>query len=162
MDYLTLKLLHILASVFLFGTGVGITFYLHVANRSGDADVIRLMAANAIGADLLFTLPGYVIVASSGVLMFHQLQLVHGSLWFVAVCALFLLFTVLWIRGLLKVWRLRPLIRNAKTGAPLATGVSSTISQRCHGDIAAFIALFLVFVLMTFKPWYGVCLLGCN
>ena len=162
MDYLTLKLLHILASVFLFGTGIGIAFYLHVANRSGDADVIRLMSTNAIGADLLFTLPGYLIVASTGVLMFHELQLVHGSLWFAAVCALFLFFTVLWVRGLLKVWRLRPLIRKVKRGAPLAAGVSSAIRQRCLGDIAAFMALFLVFILMTFKPWYDVCLVGCN
>ena len=162
MDYLALKLLHILASVFLFGTGIGIAFYLHLANRSGDADVIRLMSANAIGADLLFTLPGYVIVASTGVLMFHQLQLIHGSLWFVAVCTLFLLFTVLWMRGLLKVWRLRPLIRKVKRGTPLAAGVSAVLRQRCHSDIVAFFALFLVFVLMTFKPWYGVCLLGCN
>ena len=162
MDYLALKLLHILASVFLFGTGIGISFYLYVANRSGDADIIRLMFGNAISADILFTLPGYIIVASTGVIMFHQLPLVHGTLWFLAVCALFLLFTVLWIRGLLKVWRLRPLILRVKKGTPLADGVSATISQRCREDVIAFCALFLVFVLMTFKPWYGICVLGCS
>ena len=162
MDYLSLKVLHILGSVFLFGTGIGLAFYLHVARRSGDADIIRLMSLNAIRADFIFTLPGFVVVLVSGVLMFQRSNLSYGSAWFIAVCGLFLLFSLLWMRGLLKMWQLKSRIQRIKRGSPLASGVESTVRQRCLSDVFAFSALFLVFVLMTYKPWYGICVLGCN
>ena len=162
MDYFSLKILHILGSVFLFGTGIGLTFYLHVARRSGDADIIRLMTKNAILADFIFTVPGYAVVCATGYLLFQRMQLALGTQWLLVVAALFLFFSVLWFTSLYKVWRLKPLVHNIEIGSPLAAGVALTIRHRCRSNILAFTALFLIFVLMTFKPWYGVCVLGCG
>ena len=44
MDYLTVKWLHIMASTFLFGTGVGSAFYLLVVTLGRDPRAVAAVA----------------------------------------------------------------------------------------------------------------------
>ena len=55
------KLIHILGTVLLFGTGMGTAFFLLMAYRSRDLDAIRVTARHVIIADWLFTAPAVVL-----------------------------------------------------------------------------------------------------
>jgi len=53
--YLTLKLIHILGAAVLFGTGLGIAFFMLMAHRTGNAETINQVARIVVIADSLFT-----------------------------------------------------------------------------------------------------------
>lgn len=71
MDYLTLKLIHILSSTILFGTGLGTAFYMWRAQLSGDLFTFRIVAKNVVLADWIFTTPTVIIQPVTGIAMMH-------------------------------------------------------------------------------------------
>ena len=54
------KVIHVLGTVLLFGTGMGTAFFLLMAYRGRDLDAIRVTARHVIIADWLFTTPAVV------------------------------------------------------------------------------------------------------
>ncbi len=56
--YHLLKLAHIIGAAILFGTGIGIAFFMLMAHRSRDAAVIAHTARVVVIADMLFTADG--------------------------------------------------------------------------------------------------------
>ena len=62
--YLALKLVHILGATVLFGTGLGIAFFMFMAHRTGDAATIAHTARIVVIADALFT--ASAVVAAAG------------------------------------------------------------------------------------------------
>jgi len=71
MDYQTLKLIHILSSTLLFGTGLGTAFYMWRAQLSGDLGTFRTVAKNVVLADWLFTTPAVIVQPLTGLGMMH-------------------------------------------------------------------------------------------
>lgn len=71
MDYLTLKLVHILSSTILFGTGLGTAFYMWRAQLSGDLSTFRIIAQNVVLADWVFTTPAVIIQPLTGLGLMH-------------------------------------------------------------------------------------------
>ena len=77
--YLALKLIHILGSAVLFGTGLGIAFFMYMAHRTGDPAAIAHTARTVVIADAVFTatavvlqpLTGWGLMAMTGFSMFH-------------------------------------------------------------------------------------------
>jgi uncharacterized membrane protein len=69
MDYLIVKTQHILSSTFLFGTGVGSTFYFLFASRRRDPVVV--VAEAVVVADWLFTATTVVLQLLSGAYLVH-------------------------------------------------------------------------------------------
>ena len=59
--YLTLKFIHILGSAVLFGTGLGIAFFMVMAHRTRDPATIAATARIVVIADALFTATAVVI-----------------------------------------------------------------------------------------------------
>ena len=55
MTYLWVKWIHVLASTLLFGTGLGIAFFMWLAHLRGDARVIAATARTVVIADACFT-----------------------------------------------------------------------------------------------------------
>lgn len=64
--YLALKLVHILGSAVLFGTGLGIAFFMFMAHRSGDAAAVAHTARTVVIADAVFTATAVVIQPLTG------------------------------------------------------------------------------------------------
>ena len=63
---LTLKLIHILGGTVLFGTGLGIAFFMYMAHRTGDAATIAATARTVVIADAMFTLNAVIAQPISG------------------------------------------------------------------------------------------------
>ncbi len=75
MDYLFLKLIHILSATVLFGTGIGSAFYMFMANRRKDIAGIYFATRHVVIADWLFTTPSVIVQLVTGVALAHTLGL---------------------------------------------------------------------------------------
>ena len=72
--YTLLRLVHILSAAILFGTGLGIAFFMWTAHRSRDVAAIAVTMRNVVVADFMFTavaivvqpLTGWVLVRIAG------------------------------------------------------------------------------------------------
>ena len=97
--YLVLKLIHILSATVLFGTGLGIAFFMYMANRSGEPAAIAHTARVVVIADALFTATAVVVQPLTGWAMaamvgystyhvgtFHRSVLDQGDTWALCDC----------------------------------------------------------------------------
>lgn len=66
MDYLTVKLIHVLSATILFGAGVGSAFHMFMANRRKDLAGIHSTTRHVVIADWVFTTPAVIIQLASG------------------------------------------------------------------------------------------------
>jgi uncharacterized membrane protein len=64
--YFALKLVHLLGGAVLFGTGLGIAFFLWMAHRTRDAAAIAQTARTVVIADAVFTATAVVVQPLSG------------------------------------------------------------------------------------------------
>ena len=58
---LLLKFIHVLGASVLFGTGIGIAFFMLMAHRTGHAGVIAVTARFVVIADFIFTATAVVV-----------------------------------------------------------------------------------------------------
>ena len=65
--YFALKLVHILGAAVLFGTGLGIAFFLWMAHRTRDAAIVAQTARVVVVADVVFTATAVILQPLSGV-----------------------------------------------------------------------------------------------
>ena len=64
---LALKLVHILGAAVLFGTGLGIAFFMWMGNRTREPAAVAAIARIVVIADALFTASAVVVQPISGV-----------------------------------------------------------------------------------------------
>jgi uncharacterized membrane protein len=62
-----LKFVHVLGASVLFGTGLGIAFFMFMAHRTGHAGVIAVITRFVVLADFIFTATAVVVQPIIGV-----------------------------------------------------------------------------------------------
>ncbi|MBL0162730.1 MAG: DUF2269 domain-containing protein [Xanthomonadales bacterium] len=153
MDYLWVKWLHILSSTLLFGTGLGIAFFMWVAHRRGDPRVIAETTRSVVIADACFTAPAVVIQLFSGLWLIHRLEIDLSSLWIKATLILFVLIGACWLPVLWLQLRARNLAREAMTsGLPLSAQYQRVMRWWFWLGWPAFLSVMVIFWLMVMKP----------
>jgi uncharacterized membrane protein len=151
--YLTIKTLHILSSTILFGTGIGIAFFM-VRSYFTDSLQEKLYASrNTVLADYLFTLPAVIVQPLSGAWLVWQGGHDWMDLWLSATYAIYLIaglcwLPVVWIQIQLKTI----LIECVKTGEELPERYYKLFKIWFLLGWPAFIGLVVVFFLMVMKP----------
>lgn len=80
MLYLSLKTLHILSMLLLFGTGLGSAFYKWMADRSGNLAHIAVTNRHVVLADWLFTTPTVIFQPISGLAMLRPTAMLAGQI----------------------------------------------------------------------------------
>lgn len=156
MDYLWIKWLHVLSSTLLFGTGLGIAFFLWRAHRGGDARVIAATARTVVLADTLFTAPAVVVQLATGLWLAQALGLSWTSGWVGAALVLFVLVGACWIPVLFLQARARDLAgAAAASGQRLAPAYFRVMRWWFWLGWPAFAAVLLIFWLMVMKPAIG-------
>lgn len=95
--YLWIKLVHIISATILFGTGLGIAFFMLKAYLSGNQDTMVVITRNVVLADWIFTTPAVVIQLASGLWLTQKIGTPFDSVWFVSVISLFVLVGGCWI-----------------------------------------------------------------
>lgn len=153
MDYLWVKWLHILSSTLLFGTGLGIAFFMWMADRRGDARVIAATARTVVIADACFTAPAVLLQLGTGLWLVDRLGLPFSTPWIAAALALFLLVGACWLPVLWLQWRACVLAEQAvAANAALPEAYRRIMRWWFWLGWPAFLAVLAIFALMVLKP----------
>ncbi len=151
--YFIIKTIHILSSTILFGTGIGIAFFMFRSYFTDDIDEKLYAARNTVLADYLFTFPAVVIQPISGAWLVWQGGYYWMDYWlfvtymiyiFAGICWL----PVVWIQIQLK----NMLIQSIDDHAELPARYNKLFKIWFLLGWPAFISLVVVFFLMVFKP----------
>lgn len=153
MEYLWIKLLHILSSTLLFGTGIGSAFYLLCVVLRRDPAVVAQVARIVVLADWLFTATTAVIQPLTGWYLARLMQLPLSTPWLAWSLALYAVAIACW----LPVVRLQMLMRDEALASAHAGQALSAAFMRYFRlwfvlgfpALGAFVAIFW---LMVFKP----------
>lgn len=153
MTYLTLKLVHILSSTLLFGTGLGTAFFMWRAHLNGQPQVIAAVSREVVRADWWFTLPAVLVQPLTGYLMIEQLGYDWRQSWLFYSIVLYLLIGACWLPVL---WLQHQMQRMAAS----AVAAGTELPARYHRFFKiwfflgwpAFVAVMAIFYLMVNKP----------
>lgn len=152
MSYLSLKYLHILSMVLLFGTGLGSAFYKWMADRSGNLAHIAVMNRHVVLADWLFTTPTVIFQPISGLWMVYLLHYPLTTPWILWSLVLYGVAGVCWLPVVGLQIQMRRLSEQA-----LATQTELPALYWRYArywfwlGVPAFIAMLLIVLLMVFK-----------
>ena len=95
--YEWIKLLHILSSVLMVGTGFGSAFYMFMANRSQNLQAQLIVSRLVVKADWWFTTPTIIIQPVSGIVMLDLAGWPFDTPWLLWSYALYALAALCWL-----------------------------------------------------------------
>lgn len=153
IDYPTVKLIHILSSTFLWGTGVGTAFFMLMAHIKGDVAAIRITTQHVVIADWLFTAPTVILQPVSGIYLMHLMHLPFDSLWFKLVCGLYAVTVCAWLPVVYLQLQMKRITAPLKHDDTLPALYYRTFYRWIALGFPAAIAMMALFLLMVFKPW---------
>jgi len=151
--YMTLKYIHILSSTLLFGTGLGIAFFMWAAHKSNNIHLIAETAKRVVWADALFTAPAVFVQLITGLLMTRVLHMPLSIFWIKSSLFLFFVTGLCWVPVLFLQMRARNLAQKAlleKT--PLPENYYRTMRLWFVLGWPAFLSVLAIFFLMVHKP----------
>jgi len=152
MSYLTLKYLHILSMVLLFGTGLGSAFYKWMADRSRNLEHIAITNRNIVLADWIFTTPTVIFQPVSGIWLAYLAGIPLSTNWISISLALYVLTGICWIPVVWLQIRMSKLANAAiKSQSPLNDDYWRYARVWFWLGVPAFVSMVLVVFLMVFK-----------
>ncbi|MBL4864036.1 MAG: hypothetical protein COA62_01730 [Rhodobiaceae bacterium] len=154
--YFVMEFIHILSAAVLFGTGLGIAFFMFVADRTGDARVIAATARTVVIADFLFTATAVLVQPATGVglVILTGRSLCEG--WIILSLVLYVAIGAFWLP---VVW----LQNEMRKMAEIAASLDAPLPNRYHRFMRiwfwfgwpAFGAILVIFWLMVSKPSFA-------
>ena len=155
-EYQLIKLVHVVSSTLLFGTGLGTAFHFWRAHRTGDPRVIASAARSTVLADWLFTATAVILQPLTGWWLMHQLQLPWTTPWIVATLVLYVITGACWLPVVWLQLRLRDLAAAAERDhRPLPAEYHRLYRLWFMLGWPAFAAVLGIFVLMITRPAFG-------
>ena len=153
--YLLLKMIHILSSVLLVGTGFGSAFYLFFIHRTRQLEAIAAVGKLVVRADYWFTTPTIIIQPVSGYAMLHLAGYNYHTLpgWVIWSLALYVLAGACWLP---VVW-----LQIKMAGIAQQCLQQQNCLPKQYWRYAkywewlgypAFVAMLAIYYLMVFKP----------
>jgi uncharacterized membrane protein len=147
------KWLHILGAAVLFGTGLGIAFFMLMARRTGKPALIAHVAGTVVLADFVFTATAVILQPATG---FWLAQTVGWPLtegWIVLSLALYVFAGLFWLPVVWIQMRLRDLARSAAAAdEPLPECFDRLFRIWYASGFPAFGAVLAIYWLMLAKP----------
>jgi uncharacterized membrane protein len=149
----TLKLIHVLGAAVLFGTGLGIAFFMLMAHRTRDPAAIAHTARIVVIADALFTAGAVIVQPVSGGVLAWTMGYSLGAPWIVTALGLYIFIGMCWIPVVAIQLRLRDIAAYAaKQGAPLPADYFGLFRIWFWLGWPAFTGMVGIFALMIWKP----------
>lgn len=158
MLYLSLKYIHIIAAIFLFGFGMGSYLYLIAASRTGNPQVIAHVARMVIRFDRWITTPAGFIQILSGALMVRVADMPMTTDWVMTSLIIYLCIGTIWLPVLRLQTRLHALsaaAAAAASGQGLDGEYRTVYRQWFWMGVVGFFGMFVIVLMMVMKmtPW---------
>jgi uncharacterized membrane protein len=152
--YLALKFLHVIGAAVLFGTGIGIAFFLFRAARKEEPVAIAATLRTVVVADYLFTATAAVLQPVTGLMLVHLGGYALDQTWILASLALYVLVGLCWLPVVAIQIKMRDLAERA------VAAKEETLPPRYHRlarlwfwlGWPAFLSMLGIFWLMLAKP----------
>jgi uncharacterized membrane protein len=150
---LTLKLIHVLGATVLFGTGMGIAFFMWMAHLTGDPAHVAKTARVVVIADALFTATAAIVQPVTGLALVYLVGYSLWDSWIVLSIVLYVLVGACWLPVVWIQARLRDLAAwAADRGHPLPARYHRLFRIWFMLGWPAFAGVIAIFVLMIWKP----------
>jgi uncharacterized membrane protein len=150
--YPILRLIHIVSSTLLFGTGLGSAYYMWQAHRTGDAGVVAAVARNVVLADWMFTAPAVIVQPLTGIWLMKLLGYDFSLDWLRYSLILFVVAGLCWLPVVWIQIRVRNLAAQAASdGKALSPQYHQLMRYWFALGWPAFLSVLVIFVLMVFK-----------
>lgn len=157
MTYLTLKYIHLLSMVLLFGTGLGSAFYKWMADRSANVTHIAIVNKHVVLADWLFTTPTVIIQPITGIWMLRIINIPLDTHWVVYSLVLYAVAGLCWLP---VVWLQIKMAKLSQQAMQHRCALDKTYWRYAKAwfylGIPAFSAMVLIVLLMVMKFSFGV------
>ncbi len=153
MEYSILKVLHIVSSTILFGTGLGTAFFMVRANLSYDINTLRSTSSSVVFADWVFTTPAVIIQPVTGFHLMHLLGYPFNSVWFYLVIGLYILIGICWIPVVFMQVKLRDIAHATTNWESLPDTYHRIYRAWFSLGFPAFISVLILYWLMVTKPF---------
>jgi uncharacterized membrane protein len=150
---LATKLVHVLGATVLFGTGLGIAFFMWMAHRSRDAAAIAHTARTVVIADASFTASAVIVQPFSGGLLAWSMGYPLAESWIVVSLVLYGLVGCCWLPVVGIQLRLRNIAEDAaRRHVALPPDYFRLFRVWFCLGWPAFIGVIAIFALMIWKP----------
>jgi uncharacterized membrane protein len=151
--YFIIKTVHILSSTILFGTGMGIAFFMFFSYFTGDLKEKLYASRMTVLADYIFTLPAVIAQPLTGFWLVWRAGYDWTSTWLLATYVLYGIaglcwLPVVWLQIQLKKMVLHSIVHNT----PLPSRYKRFFKMWFLLGWPAFIGLIAIFFLMVIKP----------
>lgn len=155
MAFDLLRWVHVLGATLLFGTGIGIAFFMLFAHRTGDARLIAHVANSVVIADFVFTATAVVIQPVTGVALAYGMGWSLREPWIATSIALYIVTGACWLPVVWIQIRLRDLARNAaRRGEPLSGQYHRLFRIWFFLGFPAFFSVLAILWLMIARPTF--------
>ena len=151
--YFLIKTLHILSAAVLFGTGLGIAFFM-LRGRFDDHPAARFFAArNTVLADYLFTAPAVLVQPASGLWLILNGGYRWDESWLLASYGFYALAGACWLPVVWIQIRLKKMAAaSMMSGSPPPPAFDRLLRVWFVLGWPAFLGLVVVYFLMVAKP----------
>ncbi len=151
--YLAVKTLHIISATILFGTGLGIAFFMFRSLFTESLPEKFYAVRTTVLADYLFTAPAVVIQPATGFWLIARGGFSVTDTWLTATYVLYGLAGACWLPVVWIQIRLKSLLRESlATGMALPAEYHYLFRLWAALGIPAFAGLVVIFFLMVIKP----------
>jgi uncharacterized membrane protein len=152
MLYLSLKYIHVIAAIFLFGFGMGSYLYLIAASRTANPQVIAHVARMVVRFDTWITTPAGFIQIVTGYLLVKLAGLPLTTEWVLTSLIIFLCVGSLWLPVLVLQKRLHMMALSAvEAGVGLAEEYRSVYRKWFWMGVLGFLGMFVIVMIMVTK-----------
>ena len=148
-----LKLIHILSSVLMVGTGFGSAFYMFMANRSNNLQAQLIVSRLVVKADWWFTTPAVIFQPVSGIALVYLAGWPLDAIWLLWTYALYALAAACWLPVVWLQIQMRNMALEASensTALPALFWRYTRYWERL--GYPAFVAMLAIYWLMVAKP----------
>jgi uncharacterized membrane protein len=153
--FVILKLAHVIGACVLFGTGIGIAFFMWMANRTGEAGIIAATARIVVIADTVFTATAVVAQPVTGAALAWMTGTPLLTPWIASSLVLYLLVGACWLPVVWIQIKMRDLARAARdAGEPLPARYHRLFRAWFILGWPAFAGVIAIFALMIAKPGF--------
>ncbi|MDX8525414.1 DUF2269 domain-containing protein [Mesorhizobium sp. MSK_1335] len=156
-----LRLLHVLGATVLFGTGLAIAFFMVMAVRTRDPQIIAHVTGIVVIADTVFTATAVVMQPLTGYGLARSIGWPLNEGWILLALALYVVVGLFWLPVVWIQIRLRNMARQAAAEASaLPPGFDRLYRIWFAFGFPAFLAVIAIFWLMLTKP--SISMFGLN
>lgn len=151
--YLLVKTVHVITATILFGTGLGIAFFMFRSRFTDSLQEKFFAIRTTVLADCLFTAPAAVLQPATGVWLIWEGGFRWDDGWLTATYALYVIAAACWLPVVAIQIRLKRIVAGCLSlGKPLPDEYHRLFRVWFLLGWPAFIGLVAVFFLMVAKP----------